>query len=101
MTAMESFMAFTLAASLPTATSGLGTVLILLQFIPQGAALVSWTFGLVAVHVALGVAWSGILIPLTWPLGTLLQRSVVIRWIDRAMGGLFLCFAARLALSRR
>lgn len=80
---------------------GLFYVSFLPQFIPQGAALVGWTFGLVAIHVALGVAWSGVLIALTRPLGTLLQRTAVIRWMDRAMGGLFLCSAAKLALGRR
>ncbi|WNW13251.1 LysE family translocator [Pseudomonas sp. DTU_2021_1001937_2_SI_NGA_ILE_001] len=71
------------------------------QFIPQGAPLVSWTFGLVGIHVVLGLSWSLALIGATRPLAGVLRRPAVIRWMDRTTGVIFMAFAARLALSRR
>ncbi|MBH3434582.1 LysE family translocator [Pseudomonas citronellolis] len=71
------------------------------QFIPQGQPLVAWTFGLVGIHVAIGLLWSLALIGATRPLAGVLRREKVIRWMDRTTGMVFLLFAARLALSRR
>ncbi|ANI16148.1 lysine transporter LysE [Pseudomonas citronellolis] len=71
------------------------------QFIPQGQPLVAWTFGLVGIHVAIGLLWSLALIGATRPLAGVLRREKVIRWMDRTTGTVFLLFAARLALSRR
>jgi len=80
---------------------GIFYVSFLPQFIPQGSPLVPWTFGLVAIHVVLGLAWSLLLIGATRPLSTFLQREPVMRWMDRTTGTLFLLFAARLAFSKR
>lgn len=80
---------------------GIFYVSFLPQFIPQGSPLVPWTFGLVAIHVVLGLAWSLLLIGATRPLSTFLQRARVMRWMDRTTGTLFLLFAARLAFSKR
>lgn len=71
------------------------------QFIPQGQPLVAWTFGLVGIHVAIGLLWSLALIGATRPLAGVLRREKVIKWMDRTTGMVFLLFAARLALSRR
>ncbi len=71
------------------------------QFIPHGQPLVAWTFGLVSIHVVLGLVWSLLLIAATRPLAGVLQREKVIQWMDRTTGMIFVLFAARLALSRR
>ncbi|KAF1061392.1 MAG: Homoserine/homoserine lactone efflux protein [Pseudomonas citronellolis] len=80
---------------------GIFYVSFLPQFIPQGASLLTWTFGLVGIHVALGLVWSSLLIGATRPLSSWLQRERVIRWMDRTTGAVFLLFAARLAFGKR
>ena len=80
---------------------GIFYVSFLPQFIPQGQPLVAWTFGLVSIHVALGLLWSMILIGATQSLAGVLRREKVIQWMDRVTGLVFVLFAARLALSRR
>lgn len=71
------------------------------QFIPQGQPLVAWTFGLVSIHVVIGLLWSILLIAATRPLAGVLRRERVIQWMDRVTGMLFVLFAVRLALSKR
>lgn len=80
---------------------GIFYVSFLPQFIPQGQPLVVWTFGLVGIHVVLGLLWATALIAATQPLATVLRRGPVIKWMDRTTGLIFVAFAARLALSRR
>ncbi|MFJ4433771.1 LysE family translocator [Pseudomonas sp. NPDC089395] len=80
---------------------GIFYVSFLPQFIPQGQPLVAWTFGLVGIHVALGLLWSMVLIGATQSLAGVLRREKVVQWMDRATGLVFVLFAARLALSRR
>lgn len=80
---------------------GIFYVSFLPQFIPQGQPLIAWTFGLVAIHVALGLLWSLTLIGAARTLGETLRKAAVIRWLDRVTGVVFLLFAAKLALSRR
>lgn len=80
---------------------GIFYVSFLPQFIPQGQSLIAWTFGLVGIHVALSLVWALLLIGATQPLGHWLRREVVIKWMDRSTGLIFVLFAARLALSRR
>ncbi|WP_145005724.1 LysE family translocator [Pseudomonas oryzihabitans] len=80
---------------------GIFYVSFLPQFIPHGQPLVAWTFGLVAIHVVLGLLWSLTLIGATRSLGEALRKAAVIRWLDRTTGVVFLLFAAKLALSRR
>jgi len=80
---------------------GIFYVSFLPQFIPQGQPLVLWTFGLVSIHVVLGLIWSLLLIGATHSLSGVLQREKVIQWMDRTTGMIFVLFAARLALSRR
>ena len=79
---------------------GIFYVSFLPQFIPQGQPLVAWTFGLVGIHVLLGLLWSLVLIGATQSLATVLRREKVIRWMDRTTGIIFLAFATRLALSK-
>ncbi|KMJ45012.1 lysine transporter LysE [Xenorhabdus khoisanae] len=71
------------------------------QFIPQGHSAILWTFSLVTIHVLLGTLWSLSLIYATRPLSHLLRRENVIKWMNRATGGLFLFFAFKLVLSSR
>lgn len=80
---------------------GIFYVSFLPQFIPQGQSLIAWTFGLVSIHVVLGLAWSLVLIGATQPLSGFLRRAKVIQWMDRTTGMIFVLFAAKLALSRR
>jgi threonine/homoserine/homoserine lactone efflux protein len=70
------------------------------QFLPEGAPAGPFMFLLAAVHAVMGIAWFAALIAATRPLSHLLRRSTVIAWLDRATGGVFLAFAARLALEK-
>ena len=60
-----------------------------------------WTFLLVAIHVAIGTLWSLTLILASRYAAGLLKTPTFIRWMDRATGGVFMLFAAKLALSHR
>lgn len=80
---------------------GIFYVSFLPQFIPQGQPLVAWTFGLVSIHVVIGLIWSTMLIGATQPLAGVLRREKVIQWMDRTTGMIFVLFAARLAFSKR
>ena len=80
---------------------GIFYVSFLPQFIPQGSSLIVWTFGLVSIHVVLGLVWSLVLIGATQPLSGFLRREKVIQWMDRTTGMIFVLFAARLAFSKR
>lgn len=80
---------------------GIFYVSFLPQFIPQGHNLIAWTFGLVSIHVVLGLMWSSTLIGATQPLAGVLRRGKVITWMDRTTGLVFVLFAARLAFSKR
>lgn len=71
------------------------------QFIPQGHSPILWTFSLVVIHVLLGTLWSLSLIYAIRPLSHILRRENVIKWMNRATGGLFLLFAFKLVLSSR
>jgi len=71
------------------------------QFLPAGVAPGPFIFLLAALHGVMGLAWFALLIGATRPLQTVLQRSAVIRWLDRLTGGVFLAFGVRLALERR
>ena len=59
------------------------------------------TFLLVAIHVAIGTLWSLTLILTSRSAARLLKTPLFIRWMDRATGGLFMLFAAKLAFSHR
>lgn len=80
---------------------GIFYVSFLPQFIPQGQSLITWTFGLVGIHVLLGLLWSMVLIGTTQSLATVLRKEQVIRWMDRTTGVIFVAFATRLAMSKQ
>lgn len=71
------------------------------QFLPQGAPAGAFIFLLAALHAVMGLAWFAALITATRPLAQVLQRAAVVKWLDRATGGVFLAFGMRLALERR
>lgn len=71
------------------------------QFVPAHVAVGPFVFLLAVIHVSLGLPWTAVLIGATAPLKRWLQRPAVVRWLDRATGGVFLGFGARLALERR
>lgn len=79
---------------------GIFYVSFLPQFIPHAEPLIAWTFGLVGIHVLLGLAWSLVLIIATQSFGKVLRRDAVISWMDRTTGIIFMAFAAKLAISR-
>ncbi|MFZ6762823.1 MULTISPECIES: LysE family translocator [Acetobacterales] len=71
------------------------------QFVPAGLPAAPWTFLLAVLHVAMGIAWCAALILASQPLGRLLRRPAVLRWMDRLTGGVFIGFGVHLALGRR
>ncbi|PXW21639.1 LysE family translocator [Pantoea sp. JKS000250] len=80
---------------------GIFYVSFLPQFIPAGHSPLIWTFILVSIHIAIGTVWSVTLILSTHYASAVLKKSRFVRMMDRATGGLFLCFAAKLAMSTR
>ncbi|NEX91903.1 LysE family translocator [Caulobacter sp. 17J65-9] len=70
------------------------------QFVPAGADVAAFSMLLAVVHVLIGLLWFAVLIAATAPVGRLLRRPQVTRALDRVVGGVFLAFGARLALSR-
>ncbi|SFO09753.1 Threonine/homoserine/homoserine lactone efflux protein [Candidatus Pantoea varia] len=80
---------------------GIFYVSFLPQFIPAGHSPLIWTFILVGIHVIIGTMWSVTLILSTHFASAILMKSRVVKIMDRATGGLFLCFAAKLAISTR
>ena len=79
---------------------GIFYVSFLPQFVPADADVVLTTLLLAAIHALLGLLWFLLLILATRPIAARLQRPAVVRALDRATGGVFLLFAARLALDR-
>lgn len=63
--------------------------------------MIARTFGLVSIHVVIGLLWSTTLIAATQQLAGVLRREKVIQWMDRATGMIFVLFAVRLALTKR
>ena len=79
---------------------GVFYVTFLPQFVPAGADVATFSFVLAAIHVLLSLVWFAALIAATVPLGRALRRPAVIKWLDRITGGVFVAFAARLALAK-
>ena len=71
------------------------------QFLPQGVPAAPFMLLLTTIHVLLGVVWLGLLIAATQPIARVLKRAAVVRWLDRATGGVFVAFGLRLAFDRR
>jgi len=70
------------------------------QFVPATALAAPFIFGLAAMHSVIGGAWSCALIAATRPIASALKKQGVVTWLDRVTGGVFMAFAAKLALSR-
>lgn len=94
------WMARGLLTNLLNPKIGVFYVSFLPQFVPDGAPVAAFTFALAAWHVALSIAWFGLLIAAVRPLRRWLERPVVVRWLDRTIGVMFTAFGVRLALSR-
>lgn len=71
------------------------------QFLPAGVPAAPFMLLLTTIHVLLGVVWLGLLIAATQPIARVLRHAAVVRWLDRATGGVFVAFGLRLALERR
>lgn len=71
------------------------------QFTAKGVEPVGFMLLLAAIHALMGVVWFAALIAATRPIARTLRRPAVVQWLDRTTGGVFLAFAARLALERR
>lgn len=71
------------------------------QFIPAGANPAAFGLLLASMHVVMGLAWAGGLILATAPIAKALRRPGVVKWLDRATGGVFVAFGVRIALERR
>ena len=70
------------------------------QFMAQGVPAGPFLVLLAAIHGLIGLAWFAMLIAATRPLARALKRPAVVGWLDRVTGGVFVAFAARLALAR-
>ncbi|HEY9234250.1 MAG TPA: LysE family translocator [Phenylobacterium sp.] len=70
------------------------------QFMAQGVPAGPFLVLLAAIHGLLGAAWFAALIIATQPLAKALRRPGVVAWLDRVTGGVFIAFAARLALGK-
>jgi threonine/homoserine/homoserine lactone efflux protein len=71
------------------------------QFIPAGTNVLGWSVLLATIHNVLGLVWFGALVAATRPLLGALRKPGVMQWLDRLTGGLFIAFAAKLALDAR
>jgi len=80
---------------------GIFYVSFLPQFIPAGASVAPFTLLLGAIHGLLGLLWFAALIAATRSLMQWLRRPSVVRWLDRATGGIFIGFGVRLAVESR
>jgi threonine/homoserine/homoserine lactone efflux protein len=79
---------------------GIFYVSFLPQFVPSHIAPAPFILLLAVIHGVLGALWFASLIGATAPLKRWLQRTSVVRWLDRLTGLVFLGFGARLALDR-
>jgi threonine/homoserine/homoserine lactone efflux protein len=71
------------------------------QFMPASVSPAPFIVLLAIIHGVLGALWFAGLILATSPLKRWLQRTMVVRWLDRLTGLVFLGFGARLAFERR
>jgi threonine/homoserine/homoserine lactone efflux protein len=80
--------------------AGVFYVSFLPQFAPAGVPAAPFMFLLACLHVLMGLAWFALLIGATRPIAGALQKSAVVRWLDRVTGGVFIGFGVRLAFQR-
>jgi threonine/homoserine/homoserine lactone efflux protein len=74
-------------------------VALLPQFIPPGTSAFGFGVLLTCVHIALGVAWSAVLVLLAHRLRAVLRRPAARRLLDRLTGTVITAFGLRLALT--
>ncbi|OYX01055.1 MAG: lysine transporter LysE [Caulobacter vibrioides] len=79
---------------------GIFYVSFLPQFMPAGVDPARFGLLLTTVHVVEGLLWFALLIAATVPIAGLLRLPVVVRWLDRTTGLVFIAFGLRLALDR-
>lgn len=80
---------------------GIFYVSFLPQFMPAGVDPARFGLLLTTIHVVEGLAWFALLIAATVPIAGILRLPVVVRWLDRTTGLVFIAFGLRLALDRR
>lgn len=80
---------------------GIFYVSFLLQFMPAGVDPARFGLLLTSIHVVEGLLWFAALIAATVPIAGLLRVPVVVRWLDRVTGCVFVAFGLRLAMERR
>jgi RhtB (resistance to homoserine/threonine) family protein len=71
------------------------------QFIAAGADVRAWSILLATIHAAISVAWFAVLIAAATSLVRTVRRPGVLRWLDRAVGTVFVGFGVRLGLASR
>jgi threonine/homoserine/homoserine lactone efflux protein len=71
------------------------------QFMPAGVDPARFGLLLTTIHVVEGLLWFAALIAATVPIAGLLRVPVVVRWLDRVTGCVFVAFGLKLALERR
>lgn len=76
-------------------------VALLPQFIPAGATPLTFGVLLACVHIALGVAWSALLVVVARRLRPVLQRPRTRRVMDAVTGTVIAGFGLKLAVSSR
>jgi len=74
-------------------------VALLPQFIPAGAPVLGFGVLLALIHIALGTAWSALLVALAHRLRTVFERPVARRVLDRVTGTVLTAFGIRLVTS--
>lgn len=80
---------------------GVFYVTFLPQFIPNGVSVAAFSLILAGIHVLLAMAWFGVLVALTVPLGRFLAKPTIVKALDRLTGCVFLGFGAKLAVGGR
>jgi threonine/homoserine/homoserine lactone efflux protein len=88
-----------LLANLLNPKVGVFYVTFLPQFVPEGAPVAVFTFGLACLHVALSLAWFALLMAATAPLSRCLREPRWVRLLDRMTAGVLIAFGIRLAVS--
>ncbi|WP_369751238.1 LysE family translocator [Novosphingobium sp. AP12] len=79
---------------------GIFYLTLLPQFVPHGAVSAWLSLQLAGAHVAIALCWFIILAGLAGTVGPYLRRPQIVRWVDRATGGVFVGFGIQLTLGR-
>ncbi len=80
---------------------GIFYVSFLPQFMPAGVDPARFGLLLTSIHVVESLLWFAALIAATVPIAGLLRVLVVVQWLDRITGSVFVAFGLKLALERR